>query len=108
MTAPGGWCVEPLVVERQRRTVHLFRVTRMGVFVGEVASPQQLAKLGVPVAERAGGGGLETAVDSGACDGDGRKGVIEPLPESRGDGRPRSSTSRLNDLDRPDTTLGTR
>jgi hypothetical protein len=27
------------------------RVTRMGVFVGEVASPQQLAKLGVPVGE---------------------------------------------------------
>lgn len=27
------------------------RVTRMGVFVGEVASPHQLAKLGVPVAE---------------------------------------------------------
>jgi hypothetical protein len=27
------------------------RVTRMGIFVGEVASQQQLAKLGVPVAE---------------------------------------------------------
>jgi hypothetical protein len=51
MTAPGGWCVEPLVVDRRGRVVHRFRVTRMGVFVGEVASPQQLAKLGVPVAE---------------------------------------------------------
>jgi hypothetical protein len=52
MTAPGGWCVEPLVVERRGRIVQHFRVTRMGVFVGEAASPQQLAKLGVPVAER--------------------------------------------------------
>jgi hypothetical protein len=51
MTAPGGWCVEPLVVERRGRVLHLFRVTRMGVLVGEVTSPQQLAKLGVPVAE---------------------------------------------------------
>jgi hypothetical protein len=53
MTAPGGWCVEPLVVERRGRTVQRFRVTRMGVFVGEVARPEQLAKLGVPVAELA-------------------------------------------------------
>jgi len=51
MTAPGGWCVEPLVVERWGRVLHLFRVTRMGVFVGEVTSAQQLAKLGIPVAE---------------------------------------------------------
>ena len=51
MTAPGGWCVEPLVVERRGRIVQRFRVTRMGVFVGEVESPQQLVKLGVPVAE---------------------------------------------------------
>jgi hypothetical protein len=53
MTAPGGWRVEPLVVERRGRTVHRFRVTRMGVFIGEVATPQQLAKLGVPVVELA-------------------------------------------------------
>ena len=51
MTTPGGWCVEPLVVEREGRTVHRFRVTRLGVFVGEVATPQQLAQLGVPVAD---------------------------------------------------------
>jgi hypothetical protein len=51
MTAPGGWCVEPLVVQRGGRTLRRLRVTRMGVFVGEVTSPQQLAKLGVPVAE---------------------------------------------------------
>jgi hypothetical protein len=51
MTAPGGWCVEPLVVERRGRTLHRYRVTRIGVFVGEVASPQQLANLGVPLAE---------------------------------------------------------
>ena len=51
MRAPGGWCVEPIVVERGGRTVRRFRVTRMGIFVDEVASPQQLAELGVPVAE---------------------------------------------------------
>jgi hypothetical protein len=51
MTAPGGWCVEPLVIQRAGRTLRRLRVTRMGVFVGEVANPQQLAKLGVPVAE---------------------------------------------------------
>lgn len=38
-------------VERQGRTLHRFRVTRMGVFIGEAATPQQLVKLGVPVAE---------------------------------------------------------
>ena len=51
MTAPGGWCVEPIVVERGGRTVRRFRVMRIGIFVGEVASPQQLAKLGVSLAE---------------------------------------------------------
>jgi hypothetical protein len=48
---PRGWCVEPLVVGRHGRVAQRIRVTRMGVFVGEVTSPQQLAKLGVPVAE---------------------------------------------------------
>jgi hypothetical protein len=51
MTAPGGWCVEPVVVQRAGRTLRRLGVTRMGVFVGEVADPRHLAKLGVPVAE---------------------------------------------------------
>jgi hypothetical protein len=51
MAAPGGWCVEPLLVERRGRTVLRFRVTRMGIFISEVATPQELDKLGVPVAE---------------------------------------------------------
>jgi len=39
------------MVQRAGRTLRRLRVTRMGVFVGEVAGPQQLTKLGVPVAE---------------------------------------------------------
>ena len=41
---------EPMVVERGGRIVHRLCVTRTGIFVGEVANPRQLAKLGVPVA----------------------------------------------------------
>ena len=51
MTAPGGWCVEPIVVRRDGGTVRRFRVTRIGIFIGEAANPEQLAKLGVPLAE---------------------------------------------------------
>ena len=53
MTAPGGWCVEVILLDRVDGypLVQRYRVTRMGAYIGEVADPRQLAKLGVPVAE---------------------------------------------------------
>ncbi len=39
------------IVRRRGRVVLCLRVTRLRILVGEVASPQQRAKLGVPVAE---------------------------------------------------------
>jgi hypothetical protein len=55
-SAPGWGRPSPaanwaLVVERGGRPGHGFRLTPMGIFVGEVASPHQPAKLGVAVAE---------------------------------------------------------
>jgi len=35
MTAPGGWRVVPIVVERDGRTLRLYRVTQHGAFVCE-------------------------------------------------------------------------
>jgi hypothetical protein len=84
MTAPGVWCVEPLVVERCGRIMQRFRVTRMGVFVGEVASPQQLAKLSVLVAE------LVEEDQAPASPRDGRRRVRWPLRRSK----PRSDPPR--------------
>jgi hypothetical protein len=51
MTAPGGWCVVPIVVERDGRTVRLYRVTHRGRFVCECTSPEEVAAAGVPLAE---------------------------------------------------------
>ena len=51
MTAPGGWRVVPIVVERGGRTLRLYRVTQYGVFVCECRSPAEVAAAGVPLAE---------------------------------------------------------
>src|SRR5690348_4424045 len=53
MTAPGGWCVEVILLDRLDGypPVQRFRVTRMGAYIGEVADPRQLARLGAPMAE---------------------------------------------------------
>lgn len=51
MTAPGGWRVVPITVERGGRTLRLYRVTRHGVFVCECREPAELAARGVPLAE---------------------------------------------------------
>ena len=53
MTAPGGWCVEVILLDRLDGypPVVRYRVTRLGVYVGEVAKPERLAELGVPVDE---------------------------------------------------------
>jgi hypothetical protein len=55
MRAPGGWRVEPITVQRGGRTLHRYRVTRLGVYVGEVpitTDPARdlalIAALGVP------------------------------------------------------------
>jgi hypothetical protein len=45
------WRVEQIRVERGGRTLNLLRVSSFGVFVAEVADVEQLAALGVPVAE---------------------------------------------------------
>lgn len=49
MTAPGGWRVVPIVVERGGRTLRLYRVSRAGRFVGECRTPEEVAAAGVPV-----------------------------------------------------------
>jgi hypothetical protein len=51
MTAPGGWRVVPIVLERDGRTQRLYRVTRHGVYVCECRSPVEVAAAGVPLAE---------------------------------------------------------
>lgn len=53
MRAPGGWRVEPITVDRGAEPVHLYRVSRHDVHVGEVPAGDDLvlglAALGVPV-----------------------------------------------------------
>ena len=49
MTAPGGWRVVPIVVERDGRTLRLYRVSRSGRFVCECRTPEEVAAAGVPV-----------------------------------------------------------
>jgi hypothetical protein len=55
MTAPGGWCVEVILLDLLdgRRPVVRYRVVRHGTHVATVVSPQQLEQLGVPVADLA-------------------------------------------------------
>jgi hypothetical protein len=48
MTAPGGWRVVPIVVERGGRTLRLYRVSQSGRFVCECRTPEEVA-VGVPV-----------------------------------------------------------
>jgi hypothetical protein len=49
MTAPGGWRILPIVVERDGRTLRLYRVSRSGRFVRECRTPEEVAAAGVPV-----------------------------------------------------------
>jgi len=49
MTAPGGWRVVPIVVERDGGAVRLDRVSRSGRFVRECRTPEEVAAAGVPV-----------------------------------------------------------
>lgn len=49
MTAPGGWRVVPIVVERDGRTLRLYRVSQSGRFVCECRAPEEVAAAGVPV-----------------------------------------------------------
>ena len=53
MTTPDGrWVVEQIRVERGGRVLRLLRVSTFGgAFVAEVAAMEELAALGVPVAE---------------------------------------------------------
>ena len=51
MVAPGGWRVVPIEVERGGRRLQRFGVTRGGRFICECASPEELAAVGVPLAE---------------------------------------------------------
>jgi hypothetical protein len=51
MTAPGGWRVVPIMLERGRQTLQLYRVTQHGVYVCECRSPAEVAAAGVPLAE---------------------------------------------------------
>jgi hypothetical protein len=47
----GSWRVEQIRVDRGGRRRTLLRVTRYGVFVGEVAAVEQLDALGVDLAD---------------------------------------------------------
>ena len=49
MTAPGGWRVVPIVVERSGRTLRLYRVSQAGRFICECRTPEEVAAAGVPV-----------------------------------------------------------
>jgi hypothetical protein len=49
MTAPGGWRVVPIVVEREGRTLRLYRVSQSGRFVCECRTSEELAAAGVPL-----------------------------------------------------------
>jgi hypothetical protein len=49
MRAPGGWRVEPIVVERGGRTLQRYRVSRYCVFVAECRTIEEIAAAGVPV-----------------------------------------------------------
>jgi hypothetical protein len=51
MTAPGGWRVVPMVLERDGRTLQLYRVSRYGRLVCECETPGEVAAAGVPLAE---------------------------------------------------------
>ena len=51
MTAPGGWRVVPIRVERGGRVLDLYRVTHYGVFVCECRTPAEVAAAGVPMGE---------------------------------------------------------
>jgi hypothetical protein len=49
MTAPGGWRVVPIRLERGGRVLDLYRVTQHGVFVCECHTPAEVAAAGVPM-----------------------------------------------------------
>jgi len=49
MTAPGGWRVVPIVVERGGRTLRLYRVSQYGRFICDCRTPEEVAAAGVPV-----------------------------------------------------------
>lgn len=51
MVAPGGWRVVPITVERDGRTLQLYRVTRSGRFICECRSVEEVAAAGVPLHE---------------------------------------------------------
>ena len=51
MRAPGGWRVEQITGDRGAGDRQVLRVSRHGVYVGEARTADELAGLGVPVAD---------------------------------------------------------
>ena len=51
MVAPGGWRVVPITLEREGRTLQLYRVTQHGRYVCACRSPAEVAAAGVHLTE---------------------------------------------------------